>query len=238
MKTRLAFIPGLLASLACAIAAAQSQTYKPFPGDPIDQRTRNMQDRVEEIYAAGNFDRALFVYENELAPIGDKYAQYMVGFMYLNAQGIGRDKIEALSWYRLAAERGEAALEESRDALKRQLTPQQLAKSDVRFRELWRQYGDRSLIVDLIRRDMEILRSQTGTRITGSGGSSPTVVLHRSGEQDGPAYFLDIHRRLAARLAYLNGKVEISDDAIADDLEQLRREEYEFRQELAALDNP
>jgi hypothetical protein len=62
--------------------------------------------------------------------------------------------------------------------------------------------------------------------------------LHRSGEQNGPAYFLDIRRRLASRLAYLNGKVEISDEAIADDLEQLRREEYEFRQELATFDNP
>jgi len=197
-----------------------------------------MQERVEDVYAAGNYDRALFIYERELAPIGDKYAQYMVGFMYLHAQGTERDEIEALAWYRLAAERGEFALEESRDELARQLTPQQLARSDVRFRELWRKYGDRALILELIERDMEILRSQTGTRITGASGNSPTVVLHRSGEQTGPAYYLDIRRRLTSRLAYLNGKVEINDDAIMEDLERMRREERELRQELSARDNP
>jgi len=236
LKTRLAFITGLLASLVWAHAQAQWQDYKPFPGDPIDQRTRNLQERVEELYAGGNYARALYIYKHELAPIGDKYAQYMVGFMYLNAQGTERDEVEALAWYRLAAERGERALEKSRNDLVARLTPQQVAKSDVRFRELWRAFGDRALILELIDRDMLILGSQTGTRITGSTANGPTLVLRRTGEQLGPAYYADIRRRLASRLAYLNGKVEVSDEAIAEDLARMRQDESRIRQELASLD--
>ena len=99
MKTRLALSAGLLAVVLCAAAGAQD--YKPFPGKVTDSRTLAMQERVEELYVAGNFDRAFFIYENELAPIGDKYAQYMVGFMHLNAQAVPQNKARALAWYRL-----------------------------------------------------------------------------------------------------------------------------------------
>ena len=84
MKTRLAFFSGLLAGLLCVTAFAQN--YKPFPGDTPDQRTLRVQERVEELYEAGDFDRALLIYRDDLAPLGDKYAQYMVGFMHLHAQ--------------------------------------------------------------------------------------------------------------------------------------------------------
>lgn len=228
-------IAGFLTSLLCGQALAQSHGYKPFPGDPIDPRTRNMQERVEELYLAGNYGRAFFVYENELAPIGDKYAQYMVGFMRLNGEGTQRDEVEALAWYRLAAERGEEALAHTRDELAAELSPRQIERSDARFRELWRRYGDRALILELLRRDMEILRSRTGTRIASASNASPVVVLHRSGEQAGPVYFLDLRKRLADRLAYLNAKVEISDLAIADDLAGMQSDESEIRRELAAL---
>ena len=72
---------GLLASLM--FAATLAQTYKPFPGETVSQRTRNIQERVEVIYVAGDYQRALLIYEMDLAPIGDKYAQYMVGYMHL-----------------------------------------------------------------------------------------------------------------------------------------------------------
>ena len=56
---------------------------------------------------AREYERAFMIYEKELAPLGDKYAQYMVGYMYLNAQSVLQDKISALAWFRIAAERGE-----------------------------------------------------------------------------------------------------------------------------------
>ena len=90
LKIRLATVAGLLATLLCA--HAQAQSYKYFPGEAIDQRTRSMQERVDAVYAAGDFDRALMIYEKDLAPLGDKYAQYMVGYMYLNAKGVSANR--------------------------------------------------------------------------------------------------------------------------------------------------
>ena len=76
MKIRLALIAGLLAVFFCA--PVQAQSYTPFPGVSQDERTLRMQERVEELYAAGDFERALLIYRKDLAPLGDKYAQYMV----------------------------------------------------------------------------------------------------------------------------------------------------------------
>lgn len=236
MKIRLAFLSGLLAGLLCAVASAQD--YKPFPGDPIDLRTRNLQERVEELYASGNLRRALLIYENDLAPLGDKYAQYMVGYMHLNAEGTDANTAEALAWFRLAAERGEPILEQVRDELASSLSPSQLAVSDRRFVDLWRELGDRVLILELIRRDMRILESQTGTRLTGSVPSGPTMVFRPSGEVMGPNYFMDLRRRLDNRLAYLDTKVEISDDALVDEIDRVRMSESRIREQLAASEPP
>ena len=235
MKTRLAFYSGLLAGLLCVAAYAQS--YKPFPGEPIDQRTRHMQERVEEIYAAGEFARALLIYENDLAPLGDKYAQYMVGYMHLNGEGALQDKVEALAWYRLAAEREEPLLRQVRDELIAQLTPQEVNRSDAIFLDLWKRIGDRTLIMELIRRDMRTLRSQTGTRIPGASTSGPAVIVRPSGEPVGPNFYRDIRKRLEVRIAYLDAKVEISDIILAGELEKIRSQQARVKEELAALEN-
>ncbi len=39
---------------------------------------------------------------------GDAYAQYNLGFMYDNGEGVPRDYAEAARWYRKAANQGEA----------------------------------------------------------------------------------------------------------------------------------
>ena len=168
------------------------------------------------MYAAGDYERALLIYEKELAPIGDKYAQYMVGYMHLNAEGTPQDKSGALAWFRLAAERGEPLLAEVRDQLLSEMTPDEVAVSDRIFLELWKSMGDRALLMELIRRDMRTLRGQTGTRIPGSASSSPTTIYKISGEIVGPDFYRDIRNRLAVRIDYLDARVEISDDILAD----------------------
>lgn len=236
MKIWLAFYSGLLATLLCA--GVWAQAYTPFPGTVVDNRTRHMQERVEEIYTAGNHERALLIYEKDLAPLGDKYAQYMVGFMHLNAEGVQQDRVEALSWFRLAAERSEPLLVEVRDALVAQLSPAEIRASDVRFLELWKSIGDRKLIMELIQDDLNILRSQTGTRITGSVVSGPSIVFKPNGEQLGPNYYLRVRNRLVARLNYLDAKVNIVDPVLAEEFGKARNLETGIKQELAALDNP
>ena len=139
MKIRLAFITGLLAGLCCA--PVLSQDYTRFPGESADQRTLKTQERVDELYGSGNFERALFIYEKELSPRGDKYAQYMVGFMHLSGQGAPTDSARALAWYRLAAERGHETLEGARDELAVSLTQDEIDASNQIFLQrtpIWR----------------------------------------------------------------------------------------------------
>lgn len=236
MKTRLAFLSGLLAGLLCVTAFAQN--YKPFPGDTPDRRTLHVQERVEQLYEAGDYDRALLIYRDELAPLGDKYAQYMVGFMHLHAQGVGQDRPEALAWYRLAAERGEPVLILARDDLARQMSAAEVAVANQIFADLWRSIGDSTLVMELIRRDMDILRSRTGSRIARSASSSPAMTYRQDGALESPNFYRDVRLRLEARLNYLETKVEVTDIAAQSDAEEIRLLEEQVRAELAALGRP
>lgn len=235
MKIRLAFLTGLLAGSLCV--GAWAQTYKPFPGSVVDQRTRQIQERVEEIYSSGNFRRALSIYEKDLAPMGDKYAQYMVGYMHLQAEGVAVDKVEALSWFRLAAERREPLLIEVRDALVADLSVEEIRESDARFLELWKSIGDRKLLLELIRHDLDTLRSQTGTRIPGASSNSPGIILTPSGVTLSPNYYLEIRKRLKERIAYLDARVDVVDIVLAEEIEKARQMEASAREEIAAMEN-
>ncbi len=212
-----------------------SQSYRVFPGTGTDQRTLRMQERVEEIYMAGEYARAQLLYAKELAPLGDKYAQYMVGFMYQNGEGVPQDTVEALAWYRLAAERGEPLLANVRDSLFKQMSARDILESEARFVQLWKSIGDHKLILDLIQRDLKTLRAQTGTRIPGSSVSSPGRIFKPSGEQISPTFYLDVRRQLSARIGYLESNVEIVDDVVADELARIRSLGAEVKAELAAL---
>ena len=236
MKIRLALIAGLLAAFFCA--NAQSQIYKPFPGETMNKRTLDTQERVEALYGAGEYDRALLIYEKELAPLGDKYAQYMVGYMRLNAQSVPQDKASALAWYRIAAERGESALRQARDELMEKMTPAEIFVSNRIFLDLWQSIGDTRLIMELIREDMNTLKSRTGTRIRGAATSGPALIYRPSGELLPPNYYRDVRVRLEARLNFLEIKVEVKDIDVESDDEALQLLEEQVQSELAALEIP
>jgi hypothetical protein len=236
LKIWLALIAGLLAVFFCA--SVQAQSYTPFPGVSQDERTLRIQERVEEVYAAGDFKRALLIYQKELSPTGDKFAQYMVGYMHLNAQSVPKDEVSALAWYRIAAERGEPALEQARDELVAGMTKQEIAESNRRFLDLWHSIGDTRIIMNLIRKDMDTLRDRTGTRIPASATSSPALIFRPSGEPLPPNYYRDVRLRLEARLTYLETRIEIKDVAFESDSEQLKILEDKVRAELAALEVP
>ena len=236
MTIRLALIAGLLAALFCA--NTQAQTYRPFPGETMNKRTLDTQERVEELYDAGEYERALFIYEKELAPLGDKYAQYMVGYMYLNAQSVPQDKVSALAWYRIAAERGEPTLRQARDELIERMTPPEIAVSNRIFLNLWQSIGDTKLILKLIREDMNTLKSRTGTRIRGAAISGPALIYRPSGELLPPNYYRDVRVRLETRLNYLEITVEVKDIDVESDDEALQLLEEQVKSELAALEIP
>jgi TPR repeat protein len=226
---------GIVSGLLAMGAWAQPQ--KGFPGAPIDQRTMRTQVRVDELYESGEYDRALLIYQRELAPIGDKYAQYMVGYMHQAGQGVPASRPAALAWYRLAAERGEPSILQARDQLYQGMNAAEIEESTGIFADIWQQYGDNSLLFDLIRDDMELLRQQTGTRVPGAGRAL-TVINMRSGQGSSAVFYDRVEKRIELRLGYLETSVEITDVALAEDAADIYSIEEELRKEFAALQSP
>ncbi len=136
---------------------------------------------AETLFQRGEYQRALIIYEHDLAPLGDKYAQYMIGFMHLIGAGVPEDAVTASAWYRLAAERGNPELVAERDRLMRQFTSVDLVQSDTLYRALRKQYSDLVILSQLIREDMEILDPKAGTRLFGDTVGPVTIVDPRSG---------------------------------------------------------
>jgi len=236
IKTSTATLVGLMAGLIALGVWAQAQ--KAFPGPPVDQRTMRTQVRVDELYESGDYGRALLIYQKELSPIGDKYAQYMVGYMHLAGQGVpAADRPAALAWYRLAAERGDPSIVQARDQLYQAMSSDEVEMSSEIFVNIWQEYGDNSLLLELVREDMDLLRKQTGTRV--SGGDRPTTVINvRSGQAGTAVYYDRVESRIDVRLDYLETSVEITDVAIAKSAADIRSVGEELRKEFAALQSP
>lgn len=228
----------LLATAACLLVVhASAQTRTTALQMPVDARTARVQEQAEEVYERNDFDRAFFIYRNELAPIGDKYGQYMVGFMYLTGKGVAEDRVRASAWYRLAAERDTEEFIRARDQLMQILDDAERAKSDQLFIELRKQYGDLVLIAKAIREDYEVLKNRTGSRLP--SGSTPLTVVDVGGggrTVSGAEYFGRIERRLQARLDYIAAHTEI--DIVDLDLDKLDidRIEQQIAARMARLD--
>jgi hypothetical protein len=194
------------------IVAAQSTSS--IPSVPLTAKTISVQNKAEQLFEERNYDRAFFIYRNELAPIGDKYSQYMVGFMYLTGKGVEPSRVMATAWYRLAAERGTREFETVRDQLMVSLTPEQKGECDGRYVALRKQYGDLALLMKAVRSDFETLSSRTGTRLS-ADSSAVTVIQIKGlgGAESGSAYYGRIEDRLQARLDYIakHTQVEVRD---------------------------
>jgi len=189
--------------------AAIGQDSSTFPGVPLNSKTLKIQKQAEEVYERTNYKRAFFIYRNELAPIGDKYGQYMVGYMYLSGKGVPEDLVAASAWYRLAAERGQKEFVRAAERLVGTFDEQQRTLSDQQFVSLRKELGDLALLMKAIRSDFDLLKERTGSRL--SGGSSPlTVVTPGVGKaQSGPNYYAQIERRVQARLEYIVAHTDI-----------------------------
>jgi TPR repeat protein len=66
---------------------------------------------------------------------GHPEAQLNLGYCYANGQGVEKDTVEAYAWFSMAA-RADADAAESRDLLRKGLTPQQFTDAQKRIKEL------------------------------------------------------------------------------------------------------
>ena len=207
------FLP-LAALLGLQPWAACAQEAGAFPGMPVDAKLLRVQDQAEEIFERTEYDRAYFIYRNELAPIGDKYAQYMVGFMHLTGKGVEEDRAVASAWYRLAAERETKEFIGARDALLNILDDEQRARSDQLFLQIRKDYSDLTLMVQAARKELDMLRERTGSRAASSDTMPLTVISASRGRAlSGTDYYKQISKRLRSRLEYIEQRtgVEIQD---------------------------
>lgn len=128
----------MIATLVSAAALADAEPM----GRVLDARTIHIQEKVEALYASGEYRRAHFIYKSELARVGDKYAQYMAGYMYLTGTGVPADQARAAAWYRLAAERGKPEYVAVRDELMASLSTEERDRALVHYGALRREYSD------------------------------------------------------------------------------------------------
>ena len=71
----------------------------------------------------------------QAAEQGHAEAQYNLGCGYANGQGVVRDKVEAYAWFSMAA-RADSDAAESRNLLRKELTPKQFTDAQKRMKEL------------------------------------------------------------------------------------------------------
>ena len=155
-----------------------------------DLETAAVQTEAEKLFKSGNYTQAHYVYINELAPIGDKFAQYMLGFMNFYGLGVEEDHIRASAWYRLAAERNGPSFVAIREKVLDQFNETELQRSDQVFLELRKKYSDIAVRMWLVRRDFEAVSEvATGSRI-GRTSSVVTVVRPRDGGSRSQAHEL------------------------------------------------
>jgi hypothetical protein len=186
-----------LAFLALFAISAQAQDAPGLSTELRDPHTLKVQRKVDDLFERGEFDRAYFIYRNELVPLGDKYAQYMVGFMHLTGMGVDEDPVVAAAWYRLAAERGTPEFVAVRDLLMTDITADQRRQSDVLFQQVRREYSDLAILLASIKRRMRDMKPATGSRL--SSQTSPMTII----EVDSPnrsRSHPDFHRRIRTEL--------------------------------------
>lgn len=182
-----------------------------YLGEAPTRTILKAQEKADAYFAKGNFGKAMSIYRDDLAPVGDKYAQYMVGYMNLAGNGVPQDAIIASAWYRLAAQRENDQYMRIRDGLLSLFNDAQRARSDLLYIDLRRKMGDLVLVHKLIRDDIEVLHRRTGTEMF-----QQDIERGNYGQQ------LDVFdaavARIESRLEFLQRQIEL--ETTLDDAEQ------------------
>jgi len=176
----------------------------------FDAPTLRQQAKAEELYRNGHWERAYFIYVHDLAAIGDKYAQYMAGYMWHHGKGVANDPVRASAWYRLAAERDAPEFVEVRDQLLESLSETERLASDQVYITLRQTYSDLVLALAQLRKERDILAERpTGSRLSGSS-STVTIIDPRTGVTiTRGEYVRRVEASMQRRLDYITAKVGI-----------------------------
>lgn len=223
-----AILPVLAASLLLpAVSAAGS-----FPGDTPDRRIIETQEKVDRLFEKGDYERAYFIYHEELAPLGDKYAHYMIGYMHLAGKSVPADAITASAWYRLAAERGNASFAQVRDELWKALSENERQRSDRKYEELRLRYSDAVIVARLLDEDSEYLRNWSAnpglqTDLVDSGAANSRAQSLRNLEKT--------LERMRVRLAFLADALSKNDSMSDAETRRIRDAQRDAKAAISSI---
>jgi len=194
-------------------AAGNTQGLEYVADELVGSPSLQILMQADKVYERGDYERAMFIYKNELAPVGDKFGQYMIGFMYLTGKGVAADPITASAWYRLAAERGTKEFVREAQAFVAAMNAEQKELSDRSFIALRRQYSDIALLTKAAKADYESLRSRTRAP-TDTASLSIIGPSSRPSGRDSAEYYLEVEKRMRARLKFIADKTGMDIDEI------------------------
>lgn len=86
---------------------ASADSPSPTPQAETANSSASLFQSGVSAYERKNYPVALKIF-TELAEQGDAQAQYNLGFMYANGEGVPKNAAQAVTWYRKAAEQGVA----------------------------------------------------------------------------------------------------------------------------------
>ncbi|MGI9238284.1 MAG: hypothetical protein ACR2QZ_12860 [Woeseiaceae bacterium] len=216
----------LLALFTLPAAPTQAQRAYGLTAEFQDSRTLRVQRKVDQLFERGEYDRAYFIYRNELVPLGDKYAQYMVGFMHLTGMGVGEDPVSASAWYRLAAERDTPQFVAVRDMLLEDMSEAQRRQSDQLYLEIRRDYSDLVILLKSIKRNVRAARPTTGSRLKNSGPMTVIDAKSPNQTQSSAVFYGRIESELEGNLlmlAQIGGFADLETDPSRVDIDEVER---------------
>jgi hypothetical protein len=212
---QLAIAAMLMVTSVVAVAAED------FPGGLPDLRILEAQAKADELFEKGDYQRAYFIFHKELVPIGDKYAQYMVGYMNIVGKGVPRDYIAGSAWYRLAAERGEPSFTRVRDEVMGQFSDELQIQSDEKYAELRLDYSDAMIIAAYIEADLDLI----SRHLQNATLSNDLVDTQNSPAADRAQLVEEAQQRMQSRLQFLSDEIASGRPIAAAEIARIREVE-------------
>ena len=202
-----------------------------FPGSKPDRRILKTQEKVDELFDKGDYERAYFIYREELVPLGDKYAQYMVGYMNIVGKGVPRDYVAGSAWYRLAAERGHEKFSRARDEVWELFSDEQRLQSDKKYAEIRMDYSDAMIIVGFIEKDLDAIEKKAPSLQMSYSPPEPGLQADVASLNEADRARLRaqsnavVADRIAGRLDYLRNTLASGRPMAAAEIERIREVE-------------
>jgi len=150
-------------------AAAQAMGERPLQADEFQEESRFLPGlyyfhKALEHSKRGETDAAIRDWETA-AEWAMKPAQYNLGIAYFKGQGVTKDRPRGLAWLALAAERKDAAFQESLAAAWDDATSAEHDRANALWRELKDRYGDATALPRAKNRFNNEINQLSGSRV-------------------------------------------------------------------------